>query len=100
MGDSWRVGVDQSESTSLITHGVFSYARNPVFTGMLLVLWAVGFLVPNVVSLGGALAASVGLDLQVRLVEEPYLRTMHGEPYLRYAGRVGRFIPFIGRLRG
>jgi protein-S-isoprenylcysteine O-methyltransferase Ste14 len=37
--------------------------------------------------------------VQVRLVEEPYLRRVHGCAYETYAARTGRFLPRIGRLR-
>jgi protein-S-isoprenylcysteine O-methyltransferase Ste14 len=39
------------------------------------------------------------LELQTRLIEEPYLGAIHGERYAAYAARVGRFLPGIGRLR-
>ena len=32
------------------------------------------------------------------MVEEPHLIRTHGEPYLRWASRVGRFVPGLGRL--
>src|ERR1700754_3093485 len=34
MGDSWRIGVDPSETTTLVRTGVFGWARNPIFTAM------------------------------------------------------------------
>jgi hypothetical protein len=41
----------------------------------------------------------VALELQTRLIEEPYLSRIHGEQDADYAARVGRFLPGIGRLR-
>jgi hypothetical protein len=35
----------------------------------------------------------VALELQTRLVEEPYLSAVHGEEYAVYATQVGRFLP-------
>ncbi len=32
MGASWRIGVDTSERTELVTHGLFTVIRNPIFT--------------------------------------------------------------------
>jgi protein-S-isoprenylcysteine O-methyltransferase Ste14 len=40
----------------------------------------------------------LGIEMQVRAVEEPYLKRIHGEAYLHYAKRVGRFVPGFGRL--
>jgi protein-S-isoprenylcysteine O-methyltransferase Ste14 len=30
MGDSWRIGVDESEKTELVTAGPFAVVRNPI----------------------------------------------------------------------
>lgn len=97
MGPSWRIGVDPSERTALITHGPFRLVRNPIFTSMLLTSLAVCLLVPGPCALGGFAAALLGLELQVRVVEEPYLLRAHPE-YAAYAARVGRFVPGLGRL--
>jgi hypothetical protein len=34
MGDSWRIGVDPSETTTLVRTGVFGWVRNPIFTAV------------------------------------------------------------------
>ena len=39
----------------------------------------------------------MGVELQVRAVEEPYLVRTHGDDYRLYCEAVGRFIPGIGR---
>ncbi len=41
----------------------------------------------------------LALELQTRLIEEPYLSGVHGEQYALYAARVGRFLPRVGCLR-
>jgi protein-S-isoprenylcysteine O-methyltransferase Ste14 len=43
-------------------------------------------------------ALVVALELQVRVVEEPYLLRTQDEPYAAYASRVGRFVPGVGRI--
>ena len=35
MGKSWRIGVDETEKTELVTHGMFCFSRNPIYFGML-----------------------------------------------------------------
>ena len=96
MGDSWRIGVEDTEHTDLVTGGVFSIVRNPIFTTMGLTAVGLALLVPNVVSLAGLALLVIALELQVRVVEEPYLRSVHGEEFMRYASRVGRFLPRVG----
>ena len=99
MGDSWRVGVDTAERTALVRRGPFHVVRNPIFTAMLLGIVGVALLVPNAVAILAVLLLVIGLELHVRLVEEPYLLRMHGPAYRGYAVGTGRFVPGIGRLR-
>jgi protein-S-isoprenylcysteine O-methyltransferase Ste14 len=98
MGDSWRVGVDPGERTELVTDGPFSFVRNPIYAGVIPFFAGIMLLVPNLVAIGGFALLVLGLELQTRLVEEPYLRRVHGSAYAEYAARVGRFLPGVGRL--
>jgi protein-S-isoprenylcysteine O-methyltransferase Ste14 len=98
MGSSWRVGVDETEATALVTTGPFALVRNPIFTAMLTGLFGLLLAVPNAAALAGFLATLVGLEIHVRRVEEPYLLRVHGERYRAYAARAGRFLPGLGRL--
>ena len=98
MGDAWRIGVDPSERTELVTDGPFSVVRNPIYAGMIPFFFGIALLVPNIQAVAGAVLVLLGLELQTRLVEEPYLLSTHGEAYRRYAARVGRFVPGLGRL--
>lgn len=99
MGRSWRIGVDESERTELVTTGPFALVRNPIFSAMIPAFLGLVLLVPNFVALVGFVALVAAVELQVRFVEEPYLLKTHGESYVRYASRVGRFVPGIGRLK-
>ncbi|HYH58154.1 MAG TPA: DUF4396 domain-containing protein [Thermoleophilaceae bacterium] len=99
MGESWRIGVDEEERTDLVTTGPFARVRNPIFAAMLPTSLGLTLLVPNAVALAGLAALWIALEIQVRLVEEPYLLRTHGEAYGQYAARVGRFVPGLGRLQ-
>jgi protein-S-isoprenylcysteine O-methyltransferase Ste14 len=99
MGDSWRIGVDPAARTSLVVGGPFRRVRNPIFTSMLVTTLGVAMLVPGAASAIAVAALLVGLEIQVRLVEEPYLLRVHGPAYRAYAAHAGRFLPGIGRLR-
>jgi protein-S-isoprenylcysteine O-methyltransferase Ste14 len=100
MGNAWRIGVDRSEDTSLVTTGTFQLVRNPIFSGVFLAFLGVALMVPNGLALAALVLLLVGLELHVRLVEEPYLQRVHGDRYRQYASRVGRFIPKIGLTAG
>ena len=98
MGRSWRIGVDASERTDLVTSGPFQVVRNPIFAAMLPASLGLVLMVPNVVALASFVALVVALEIQTRLVEEPYLLRTHGATYARYARAVGRFVPGVGKL--
>ena len=97
MGDSWRIGVDPSETTTLVRTGVFGWVRNPIFTAMMTFSFGIALVTPNSVAIAGfLLLVATTTELQVRIVEEPYLLTVHGDAYRRYLANVGRFVPGVG----
>lgn len=100
MGDSWRIGVDRTETTALVRAGAFGLVRNPIFSAMIVFAFGVMLVTPNFLALIGFALVVTTIELQVRTVEEPYLLAVHGDAYRDYATAVGRFIPAAGRLRG
>jgi protein-S-isoprenylcysteine O-methyltransferase Ste14 len=100
MGDSWRVGVDPEERTELVTDGPFRLVRNPIYSAMLPTVLGLVLMVPSALALAAIVTLFVGLELQVRMVEEPYLLRVHADTYAVYASRVGRFVPGLGFMHG
>lgn len=98
MGASWRIGVDEDERTQLVTRGVFALVRNPVFTGMGVLLTGQLLVLASVLSAVALLVFVAAVQVQVRAVEEPHLLRTHGSAYRSYAARTGRFLPLVGRL--
>jgi len=98
LGASWRVGIDQGARPGLVTGGLYRYSRNPIYVAMLAALLGFALLLPSWISLGLLIGAGLGIRRHVR-DEEAYLAWTYGEEYRRYAARVGRFVPGVGRLR-
>ncbi|WP_437605373.1 isoprenylcysteine carboxylmethyltransferase family protein [Sorangium sp. So ce834] len=99
MGASWRIGVSEAERTSLVTGGPFALVRNPIFSFMMLAALGMALILPNAAALASFVALVAAIELQVRVVEEPYLLRAHGEAYAAYCAKVGRFLPGLGRAR-
>ncbi|MGA8217300.1 MAG: isoprenylcysteine carboxylmethyltransferase family protein [Solirubrobacterales bacterium] len=97
MGESWRIGVSDDQGTDLVTGGWFSLCRNPIYSAMVVGWTGFALMVPTWLGLAAVVVIALGLELQVRAVEEPYLARTHGEAYRAYASRVGRFVPGVGR---
>jgi protein-S-isoprenylcysteine O-methyltransferase Ste14 len=98
MGTAWRVGVAAEERTALVTSGAFRYVRNPFFTAALITAAGLALLTPNLVAAAAVAILAAAIEIQVRQVEEPHLRHVHGEAYERYTAVTGRFLPRTRRL--
>jgi protein-S-isoprenylcysteine O-methyltransferase Ste14 len=100
MGDAWRADVDPAaQAGTLVTNGPFRLVRNPILTTAAATAFGLALVVPNIIALAMLAAFVLAMEIQVRLVEEPYLLEVHGDGYRAYAARTGRFLPGIGRLR-
>lgn len=93
MGKEWRIGVDDNEKTKLITHGIYSKIRNPIYTGVIIFGLGLIVLLPNLIMMFFALLGYVAIELHVRKVEEPYLRKLHGQLFANYVNSTGRYLP-------
>lgn len=80
------------KSASLVTSGVYTVTRNPMYLGMAMVLiaWAV-FLSSPWMLLGPALFAAYITRFQI-IPEERVLDRLFGEPFAEYKTRVRRWL--------
>lgn len=99
MGASWRIGVEESESTELVTHGLYAHVRNPIYSGMMTFGLGLLILIPHLYMAPILAAGYLSIELHVRRVEEPYLRRHHGTAYATYFDRTGRYLPKFKRQR-
>lgn len=90
-GDSWRVGFDVKNPGELVTNGIFSISRNPIYLS--LDLWFIGIFLINgtlIFLIFGALAVAA-MHWQIRQ-EEAFLSNLYGQPYQDYCNRTGRYV--------
>ena len=97
MGRAWRPDIAPARGSQLVTGGPFSVVRNPSYVAMLGAGMGTLLLAPSACGVIGWLSLLAGLLLTAR-AEEPQLRAVYGAQYGRYAARVGRLLPLIGRL--
>ena len=91
MGDSWRVGIDSKNATALVSSGLFSVSRNPIFLAMRANLLGLFLVLPSGATLSILAAGEILMQIQVRL-EEVHLAALHGEQYTQYTALVRRWL--------
>jgi len=92
MGRSWRVGVDADQSMELITTGPFSRVRHPIYTLSMTMMMMTVLAVPIWPLLVAALLHIALMHVKARN-EEDWMQRMHGDAYVGYRERTGRFLP-------
>lgn len=96
MRDSWRAGVSNTDKTELVTRGIYQISRNPAFLGFDLVYIGMIVMFFNWLLFIVSVFAMVMFHLQIRYVEERFLREVFGTEYLQYQKKVCRY---VGRRR-
>lgn len=91
MKDSWRIGIDAVTKTELVTDGLFSISRNPIFFGMIMSLIGLFLATPNALTLIFLILGYILIQIQIRL-EEEFLIQEHGQAYIKYKQKVRRLI--------
>jgi protein-S-isoprenylcysteine O-methyltransferase Ste14 len=84
---------------ALVESGPYKYARNPMLTGVFLLLFGIGFAIKSLSLVLIFTPLYVLANLwELKKIEEPELVRRLGEDYLAYRERTPMFIPGI-RLR-
>jgi protein-S-isoprenylcysteine O-methyltransferase Ste14 len=91
MSTSWRIGIDEENDTELITQGIFSISRNPIFLGMILSVLGLFIIIPNALTFFLTLSTYFIIQIQIRL-EEEFLEKKHREAYSNYKLKTNRLI--------
>jgi protein-S-isoprenylcysteine O-methyltransferase Ste14 len=92
MGSAWRIGVNRTETTMLITQGPFQFVRHPIYLCQIVMLVGVAVLLPTPISI--AIPFIHTLFCLIKAAdEENHLQKVLGDEYRDYLSRTGGFIP-------
>src|SRR5437868_619545 len=95
LGEQWSLAARVVEGHKLVTKGLYSIVRNPIYTGMLGLLLATGLAVSHWIGIVIAIVVfAIGTFIRVRS-EERLLREMFGPEFEAYARKVRAVIPFL-----
>ena len=92
MGNTWRIGVNKNEKTTLVERGPYRAIRHPIYAFQLVMLAGAALLLPTALSFA-ILVLHFICALIKAVDEENYLKTVHGQAYVDYMTRTGRLLP-------
>lgn len=82
----------------LVTSGPFAYARNPMITGIFIILFGLGVLYSSVTLILLFTPLFIFINIwELKAIEEPELEKRLGEEYIAYKKRTPMFIPGFRR---
>ena len=85
------------EPSRLVSHGLYRFSRNPMYVGVISVVFGQALLFKSSALAWYGAALCVMFHLVVVLQEEPHLRKTQGEEYEKYCRTVPRWIGYRGR---
>ncbi|MEO6455512.1 MAG: isoprenylcysteine carboxylmethyltransferase family protein, partial [Ginsengibacter sp.] len=88
----------------LVTQGIFSHCRNPLYLGNILMLLGVGILSDSAIYVFIVMPVFIFIYHAIVLAEENFLRKKFGDAFSKYCSLVNRWLPdlrgLIHTLRG
>lgn len=91
LGKNWVSGINPKLKRELVTNGVYSKTRNPMFFGVLITQTGFFLALPSGFTFLCLLVGFISIFNQVRL-EEKFLKQNAREEYQRYSERVPRWV--------
>ena len=84
------------KENTLVTHGIYSVVRNPIYSAWLFICTGALFLYGNpYLALILFLIFWLSLTILMKHTEEKWLTEFYGEPYLEYCKKVNRCLPWF-----
>jgi protein-S-isoprenylcysteine O-methyltransferase Ste14 len=92
MGDTWRIGINAREKTTLVQRGPYRHVRHPLYGFQIVMLSGAALLLPTPASFSIVVLHCICVLIKAS-DEEKYLTTLHGDAYRDYLSSTGRLFP-------
>jgi protein-S-isoprenylcysteine O-methyltransferase Ste14 len=91
-----RGGKDKKvHAEDLVTSGIFSHCRNPLYAGNILMLTGVGILANSLLYVVVIIPLFCFIYQCIVMAEENFLRNKFGQQFINYCNRVNRWVPTL-----
>ena len=95
LGKLWSGTITRKEDHRIVDTGPYAIVRHPIYTGILLAIYATAAAKGTILGLLGALLITIGVWMKARL-EERWLQKELGEAaYDAYCRKVSMLVPFL-----
>ena len=95
LGRQWRIDAGLNAEHELITSGPYRLVRHPIYTSMLCMLCATGFLfAPLPLLMAAAIVFIAGTEIRIR-IEDRLLGERFDDRFRQYQSHVAAYIPFL-----
>lgn len=95
LGRQFRIAVKIIDNHQLITEGVHSYLRHPMYTGMFLFLLGFSLIFSSSYSIGVLIFFLLPIGIYRTFIEENALKKHFGRQYTDYCRKTRRFVPYL-----
>ena len=100
LGTLWSARVTRKEDHRIVDTGPYGVVRHPIYTGILISLYATVLTFPGVFNAAGALILTISFVVKYRLEERFLMQELGAEAYEGYRKRVPALVPFWPARRG
>ena len=91
-GNSFRMGIDTEKPDKLITNGIFSISRNPIYVAFILFFVGLILAYSNLAFIVILFGVYIPILHRQIIREEDFLKVHYGEDYSNYAKKVRRYL--------
>lgn len=96
LGSSLTANPVPKEDSSLVTTGLYSRIRHPIYTGLLVM--CIGLTISSRSFIVIAFCVALWILFMIKARFEDKLLLAHYPEFAEYASKTGRFIPFVGKI--